>query len=84
MDSNRRRTKLIAYKRSHVEFTCTDDRKERLESELKATGLVVDVKILDSTSGDHAVILEQGNPLNASDSSSPQHESLPLKGIMYY
>ena len=85
MDSNWRHTKSITYKRSHVEFTCTDDQKERLESELKATGLVVEVKITDPKSDDHAIPIEQ-NPLNASDAPSPQHESLPLKGIVltYY
>ena len=62
MDSNRRNTRSITYKLSHVEFTCTDDQKERLESELKATSLVVDVKITDTKSDDHAIAIEQ-NPL---------------------
>ena len=36
--------KSVVYKRNHVTFKCTNDEEARLMKELKATGLVVDIK----------------------------------------
>ena len=66
MDSDQH-NKAIECKRSHVEFTCTEEQKKRLERELKATGVVVDIKIND---------LEKSN--SASKCDSP-----PLEGMFY-
>ena len=59
--------KSLSYVRNHVEFTCTDDQKDRLERELKATGRVVDIKIVSKSDTEQKV--------------KPQHESIQLKGI---
>ena len=73
---------MIAAKRSHVKFTCTNEQQENLERELKATGIVVGIKT--SLCNDEATVIEQNNP--QSDSHLPkvipdQHENLPLKGM---
>ena len=39
-----RDSKSVTYKRNHVKFMCTNDEEARLIKELRATGLVVDVK----------------------------------------
>ena len=66
--------KSVVYKHNHVTFTCTSDEEARLLKELKATGLVVDIKCDQESMTD----ANKSHVINGKQKTKPPTEFLCL------